>query len=203
MRTYYLQYQEDTSINYLYLLLLNKIAELDKSSRLYNTVRFSSLDELTKRLNDKYNQIHQESKKNVISKTTLIRVLNNEQNKRYFSYDKEKKLITLHNDFKNKTTNKKAKFITLTDREIDFLLIQKNELLIRYYLFIKYNCGFSGRNKADFTATQFLEATNYCSSSGSNKNKLSSFNGLLVSNKFISIQKFRYNGKERNAYSIL
>lgn len=203
MRTYYLQYQEDTSINYLYLLLLNKIAELDKSSRLYNTVRFSSLDELTKRLNEKYNEINPENKKNVISKTTLTRVLNNEQNKSYFSYDKEKKLITLHNDFKNKTTNKKAKFITLTDREIDFLLIQKNELLIRYYLFIKYNCGFSGRNKADFTATQFLEATNYCSSSGSNKNKLSSFNGLLVSNKFISIQKFRYNGKERNAYSIL
>lgn len=152
MRTYYLQYQEDTSINYLYLLLLNKIAELDKSSRLYNTVRFSSLDELTKRLNDKYNEINKENKKNVISKTTLTRVLNNTESNNYFSYNKENKLITLHNDFKNKTTGKKAKFITLTDREIDFLLIQKNELLSRYYLFIKYNCGFSGRNRADFTA---------------------------------------------------
>ena len=49
MRNYYLQYIEDTNINYFYLFLLHKIAVVDKSTRLYNTVKYSSLEELTNR----------------------------------------------------------------------------------------------------------------------------------------------------------
>ena len=50
MRTYYLQYEEEATINYLYLFLLHRLAEVDKALRLYNTVRYQNLEELTNRL---------------------------------------------------------------------------------------------------------------------------------------------------------
>ena len=132
MRTYFLQYKEDTTINYLYLLLLHKIAEVDKATRLYNTVRYNNLDELTERLNSKYKEIVSNSKKAVISKSTLSRVLNSDKEKNYFAYDSINKVITLQNNFKNEATNGKAKFIILTDREIDLLLRENNDLLTKY-----------------------------------------------------------------------
>ena len=203
MRTYFLQYEEDTTINYLYLLLLHKIAEVDKATRLYNTVRYNNLDELTERLNSKYKEIFSNSKKAVISKSTLSRVLNSDKEKKYFAYDSINKVITLQNNFKNKATNGKAKFIILTDREIDLLLRENNDLLTKYYLFMKYSCGFSGKNKADFTANQFFEACNYSKKAGNYKSLLCDFNNLLVKEKLISISKFRFDGHERNSYSIL
>lgn len=203
MRTYFLQYEEDTSINYLYLFLLHKVAVLDKATRLYNTVRYNNLEELTIRLNNEYNTVNKENKKPVVSKSTLSRVLNSDKCGNYFTYNKTDKVITLQNNFSNKRTNGKAKFITLTDREIDFLLTKNNELLIRYYLFIKYYCGFSGKNETDFTANQFLEASNYSTKAGNYKTLLSSFNSLLVAEKLITISKFRFNGQERNKYRIL
>ena len=166
MRTYFLQYKEDTSINYLYLLLFYKIAEVGNTTRLFDTVRYSSLDELVSKLNTEYKKINPSQSKTVVSKTTLSRVLNSDTEQKYFVYDKQKKLITLQNNFSKQKTNGHAKFITLTDREIDFLLVQNVPLLYRYYFFIKYNCGFSGINKTDFTAKQFLEASNYSTKAG-------------------------------------
>lgn len=203
MRTYYLQYDEEASINYLYLFLLHKIAEVDKTTRLYNTVIYNNLEELTNRLNEEYNTINTENKKPVISKSTLSRVLNSDKCGKYFTYDKATKVITLQNNFTKRHTNGTAKFITLTDKEINFLLIQNNDLLTKYYLFIKYYCGFSGRNETDFTAEQFLEASNYSTKAGNYKSFLCAFNSLLVKEGFISISKFRYNGRERNKYSLI
>lgn len=203
MRTYFLQYEEDTNINYLYLFLLHKVAVLDKATRLFNTVRYNNLDELTISLNNEYNKINSSNKKPVVSKPTLSRVLNSDKCGNYFAYDRINKVITLQNNFSNRRTNGKAKFITLTDREIDFLLTQNNELLTRYYLFIKYYCGYSGKNETDFTANQFLEASNYSTKAGNYKTLLSSFNSLLVAEKLIAISKFRFNGQERNKYRIL
>ena len=203
MRNYYLQYIEDTNINYFYLFLLHKIAVVDKSTRLYNTVKYSSLEELTNILNMAYNNINKDNKKQVISKTTLSRVLNSDKNGNYFNYDNVNKVITLKNNFTKRQTGGKAKFIILTDREIDFLLIHKSELLTRYYLYIKYYCGFSGKNETDFTANQFLEASKYSTKAGNYKTLLSSYNSLLVNEKLITISKFRFNGQERNKYSIL
>ena len=203
MRTYFLQYEEDTSINYLYLLLLHKVAVLDKATRLFNAVRYNNLEELTITLNEEYNKINTSNNKQVVSKPTLSRVLNSDKCGNYFTYNKTDKIITLQNNFSNRHTNGKAKFITLTDREINFLLIQNNELLTRYYLFIKYYCGFSGKNETDFTANQFLEASNYSTKAGNYKTLISSFNSLLVAEGFISISKFRFNGQERNKYRIL
>lgn len=203
MRNYYLQYDEEANINYLYLFLLHKIAVVDKTTRLYNTVKYVSLEELTNRLNIAYNNINTDNKKPVISKTTLSRVLNSDKCGNYFDYDNVNKVITLKNNFTNRHTSGKAKFIILTDREIDFLLIQKSELLTRYYLYIKYYCGFSGKNETDFTANQFLEASKYSTKAGNYKTLLSSYNSLLVKEKLITISKFRFNGQERNKYSIL
>ena len=203
MRTYYLQYEEEATINYLYLFLLHRLAEVDKALRLYNTVRYQNLEELTNRLNEEYKKLNPEAKKNVVSKATLSRVLNSDTEKKYFIYDNENKVITLQNNFTKSKTNGKAKFITLTDRELSFLLQKNEKLLYSYYLFIKYNCGFSGINYTDFTAIQFLEATNYSTKAGNYKTQLSAYNSLLVKEKFISISKFRFNGKERNGYSLL
>lgn len=203
MRTYYLHYEEDTTINYLYLFLFHKIADKDKKTRLYNTVRYNNLDELTDRMNERYKLIQKDSNRKVISKATLSRVLKSDTEKRYFIYDKENKMIVLQNNFTTNNTNGKARFITLTEREIDFLLSQNDKMLYSYYLFMKYNCGFSGKNYADFTANQFLEATNYSIKSGKYKSMLSNYNSLLKEEGFISISKFRFDGKERNGYSIL
>ena len=76
-------------------------------------------------------------------------------------------------------------------------------MLTKYYLFMKYNCGYSGTNKADFTAEQFLQASMYSTKSNSTLSNISNYNRLLEENKLISISKFRFNGKERNCYSIL
>ena len=95
MRTYILQYEEDTSINYLYLLLLHKVAVLDKATHLYNTVRYNNLEELTIRLNYEYNTVNKENKKPVVSKSTLSRVLTSDKCGNYFTYNKTDKVITL------------------------------------------------------------------------------------------------------------
>lgn len=203
MRTYYLHYKEDTTINYLYLFLFHRIAEKNKTLRLYNIVRYNNLDELVDRMNERYKLIKKDCNGKVISKATLSRVLKSDTEQRYFIYDKESKLILLQNNFTTSKTNGKARFIKLTEREIDFLLSQNEKLLYSYYLFMKYSCGFSGKNYADFTANQFLEATNYSTKSGKYKTMLSNYNSLLKEEGFISISKFRFDGKERNGYSIL
>lgn len=203
MRTYFIQYEEISNVNYLYLFLLHKVAILDKSTRLYNIVKYSNLEELTTRLNDKYNTVNKENKKAVITKTTLSRVLNSDICGNYFTYNKADKVIILQNNFSNRQTNGNAKFITLTDKEINFLLIQNNKLLTKYYLYIKYYCGYSGKNETDFTADQFLAASNYSTKAGNYKTLISSFNSLLVAKKLIAINKFRFNGQERNSYRIL
>lgn len=202
MRSYYIIYREEAEINYLLLLLLHKIAQVDKKTRLYNTIEYSSLEALAASMNEAYEEATK-SKEAAVSKATLSRFLKEYGNSLYFKHDRQKKHIVLLNDMKNATTKKKEKFIVLTDKEINFLLLEKQQLLIRYYLFIKYNCGYSGKNYTDFTASQFLEASNYSSTSGKNKALLSSYNALLTSNGLIRISKFRLDGKERNGYTII
>ena len=205
MRNYYIYYDEESSINYLYLFLLHKIAMIDNKTRLYNTIRYNSLDELTSRLNDKYKSINtdfEKFEKNVVSKTTLTRFLNSDISDNYFIFDKDSKTITIQNNFQYNITNGHAKFIVLDDRQIDILLYHNEKLLYTYFLYIKYYCGFSGCNYTDFTANQFFAATGYSVKAGNYKSNLSRYNAILVNSKLITIDKFRYDGKERNGYSI-
>ena len=68
MRNYFLLYDEAASVNYKHLLKLYGIAEYNKKNRLYDTITYNTLDELTQRINDKYGKC--------ISKSTLSDFLN-------------------------------------------------------------------------------------------------------------------------------
>lgn len=152
-------------------------------------------------MNNKYKEIIGDSNACIVSISTLSRVINSDKEENYFIH--RDNTIILNNDFSNRKTNGKAKFITLTDKELNFLLLQKDKMLTKYYLFIKYYCGYSGNNNADFTAVQFLQASMYSTKSNSTLSNISNYNRLLQDNNLISITKFRFNGKERNYYSIL
>lgn len=200
MRKYFLLYDEKATVNYKHLLKLYGIAEYNKKNRLYDTIRYNNLDELTSRINDKYGKC--------ISKSTLADFLNDKGTKqkheyRYFSYDKDSKTIHLTNNFSNVGKGAGAKFIVLSQKEFDFLVIQKDNLLIAYFLYIKYFCGASTSKSTDFTAEQFLIACGLCPTSGSNKEKISKYNSILSSSGLIEIERFRdNNGHLRNIYHI-
>ena len=199
MRNYFLLYDEAASVNYKHLLKLYGIAEYNKKNRLYDTITYNTLDELTQRINDKYGKC--------ISKSTLSDFLNDKgiqkHNYKYFSYDKDSKTIKLYNDFKNTDNRISRKFVVLSEKEFDFLVSQADNTLISYFLYIKYYCGASASKSTDFTAEQFLAACGLCSTSGSNKQKISKYNSILSSAGLISIERKRdNNGHLRNTYRI-
>lgn len=200
MRNYFLLYDEAATVNYRHLLKLYGIAEYNKKNRLYDTIQYTTLDDLVNRINTQYGKS--------ISKSTLSDFLNDKGTKqkheyRYFSYNKESKTIQLNNDFKRYGKGAGSKFVVLSQHEFDFLVIQKDNLLITYFLYIKYYCGFSQTKNTDFTAEQFLEACGLCVSSGSNKEKISKYNSILCSAGLIKIDRIRdNNGHLRNRYSI-
>ena len=199
MRNYFLLYDEAASVNYKHLLKLYGIAEYNKKNRLYDTITYNTLDELTQRINDKYGKC--------ISKSTLSDFLNDKGTQKhdykYFSYDKDSKTIKLYNDFKNTDKRTSRKFVVLSEKEFDFLVSQADNTLISYFLYIKYYCGASASKSTDFTAEQFLAACGLCSTSGSNKQKISKYNSILSSAGLISIERKRdNNGHLRNTYRI-
>lgn len=199
MRNYFLLYDEAASVNYKHLLKLYGIGEYNKKNRLYDTITYNTLDELTQRINDKYGKC--------ISKSTLSDFLNDKgtqkHNYKYFSYDKDSKTIKLYNDFKNTDNRTSRKFVVLSEKEFDFLVSQADNMLISYFLYIKYYCGASASKSTDFTAEQFLAACGLCSTSGSNKQKISKYNSILSSAGLISIERKRdNNGHLRNTYRI-
>ena len=148
MRNYFLLYDEAASVNYKHLLKLYGIGEYNKKNRLYDTITYNTLDELTQRINDKYGKC--------ISKSTLSDFLNDKgtqkHNYKYFSYDKDSKTIKLYNDFKNTDNRTSRKFVVLSEKEFDFLVSQADNMLISYFLYIKYYCGASASKSTDFTA---------------------------------------------------
>lgn len=197
MRNNFILYEDNASINYKHLLRLYSIAEYNRKNRMYDSINFNTIDELTKRING----VFQES---TISKTTLNNFLNDKGTSKrheykYFSYDKDAKKITLNVDFRSG----KESFVILSDKECSFLIAQDDELLIRYFIYIKHYCGSSPSGKTDFTAKQFLEACGLSSSSGNNLTRISNYNSILSASGLIRIEKTRdNNGHCRNIYSI-
>lgn len=91
-------------------------------------------------------------------------------------------------------------FTTLLDNEIDFLIEQDNEMLDRYFVYLKYYCTLSG--STDATADQILNALHY-SPGGSNKQHLSNFNKILVQHGMLYIKHtYDKKGHLRNTYYI-
>lgn len=76
-------------------------------------------------------------------------------------------------------------------------------MLTKYYLYLKYYCGYSKSKQIDTTANQILSAIGYSGNSGKYKDLLCAYNSLLLEKKFISIQKQRDDkGHSRNIYRV-
>lgn len=194
MKKYFLYYNEQDNVNYCFLFGLFSIAEQNKSDKLNNIITYSTLQELSNRINSQCNY--------KISTSTISRIITDSQYQNYFTKSSEEKKITLNTNFKeNKHTGKK--FVVLTDKEIKFLLEQDNKLLNKYYLYLKYYCGYSKSKKIDTTANQILSAIGYSSNCGNNKNSLCKFNTLLAEKGFLNITKEKDSqGYNRNIYSM-
>ena len=206
--SYYVPYYEEYNINYIYLLLFYKLAEADNNLWIKNTVKYSSLKDLTKKMNDLFNRIRKATddtaqEEQIISQSTISRISSNTEYSKYFEWSKDEKRIFLFNDFRNTTNRTKIPFVCLDDYVISFLIEQNDNLLATYYLYLKYHCGSSKDKQTDTTAKQFLDALGYSTKSGSFVSRISEYNSLLVSKGLLKIKKYRdENGHERNIYSM-
>jgi len=191
---YYLPFEPAAAINYVYLIRLHTLAEYTEQHRLYDTIHYTTQEELAKRLK--------------ISGKTLSRLLANEAYKDYFTVNKEAKIITLHNNYRTSSATKNTQpFIRVEAAAIDKLLAAyeelnepKTDLFIRYFLYIRYYCGKTGTN--DFIQEQFLSAVGYATDTGT-KNKLRIYNKVLQEQQLINLQ-YRRNaaGHKRILFSL-
>lgn len=192
MKHYYIPYEPKADVNYFYLLLVYSLAEYNTSKNLFDTVSYKSVRILQKQIENEFTDIS-------ISPATLSRLLNDERYRNYFTVDKNRKQIRLHNDIKDMKC-----FIMLTNREVEFLIKQKDNLLIKYYLYIKHFCGHGSYGTQDYTIKQFLNYIGYSDKSNSYISRISNYNRLLVENGFIKIERFIDDkGRIRNGYQLL
>ena len=196
MKQYYLPYFPGLKkYNYLPVLCFWISGEYNKESKLFDKITFQSLDDLA-------GKVEAAAGEKVLSKSTLSRVLNNEEYQRYFTYDKERKEIILKNNFRSKPgANGNQSFVVLSAAEISFLVRSQDSLLIQYFLYLKYYCGISKSKTTDSTAKQFLAACGYCETSNNYLAKIAGYNQSLSAIGFLEIKKSRdTNGRERNEY---
>lgn len=188
LRNFYLPFIPKAKVNYLYLFRLYRLVQWDEGKeRIKNTINYSSTKELAGLLD--------------ISKSTVDRLLVNAEYRPFLSVDKTKKQIILHNNFKG-NEGQKQPFVCLSLKEVVGLEEYNDNLLIKYYLYIKYYVGHSKNKDNDFTINQFLttiglqQNTSYVST-------VSSYNTLLKEKGFIKITNFRdANGYPRNKYQL-
>lgn len=194
MRNYYLNYEEKAKINYCFLFALFMIAQKDQKDKMYNTVVYQNLKELSNRIKEQCNYN--------ISVSTISRILNNKDYLPYISKNENENKILLNTNFKRGIAASN-KFVIINTKEILFLLDKKNNLLNKYYLYLKYYCGYSKSKRIDTTANQILSAIGYSNNCGNNKNNLCQYNSLLLENGFINIEKIKdKKGYCRNIYSM-
>lgn len=187
MRTAYIKYKDKTSVNYSLLLMLYQLADYDKGSQTYSVINYYSFPRLAEVLG--------------VSISTVKRFFNNADTQNYLTIDKKNKQITLLNNFRGA---KGVRFVSLSNEELEYLINSKDELFIRYYLFLKANCGLARSKGIDTTARQFLEAIGYSTKNNQSCSKLSSYNSQLASSGFLSISHFvDANGYYRNLYKLL
>lgn len=90
----------------------------------------------------------------------------------------------------------------MTQKEVRVLRKYNDNLLYKYFIYIKYYCGYSSKPQ-DFTAKQFLSACGYSTKSNSYISKISEFNTYLKDNGLINIKKYTdKQGFKRNIYSL-
>ena len=186
---YFIPFDMSKNINYNYLISLYDVAEYNTLTKRYDTINYTSIKGLAETLN--------------ISTKTLNNILSNAEYDKYISVNKQKRIITINNGFNNDTEKKKNPFVILTSAEIQILKKYADNLFYKYFIYMKYFCGYSKNKQQDFTALQFLEYCGYSTNSNNYISKLSQYNSLLLENKIISIKKYRDElGHIRNIYSI-
>lgn len=193
-KVYYIPFIENMKQIDLYLLFsLYDLAEFNPDKKVFDTVRYTSQSNLALQLG--------------ISLSQLKRIFSNNAYSSYFQVDTKEKTITLYNDFRNSNSQKENKpFVSLSADEIRVLRENEknNELLPKYYVYLKYYCGFNVKSHStDSTAKQILSAIGY-STNSSYQALLSSYNQILTKNKLIRITQYRDEKKQiRNRYAII
>lgn len=185
--SYYIRFNPAAKIDYLHLLAFYDLAEYRKETKAFDTIRYSSITDLAKRLN--------------LSSSTVSRILKNTEYKDFIEVDKENKVIRLLCSFPK---GEKNAFVNLSAEEVKLLKDKKDNLLSHYLIYLKYYCGYTKEKKTDFTAIQFLSACGYSIKSKQNFDRVSSYNKLLTEKGLIKIEKYRDElGHTRNKYSFL
>lgn len=126
MKKYYIPFVVAAEVNYLYLFSLYDLAEYNPDTGNFDTIHYNSIKELAERLE--------------VSSSTLNRILSNDHYTDFLKLNKQSKTLFIQNDFKN---GLKRPFVVLTDKEVAELKKLGDNLLIRYYLYIKFYCGYS------------------------------------------------------------
>lgn len=192
-KVYYIPFVENMKKIDLYLLFsLYDLAEYNEETKIYDTIKYSSQNSLALQLGISYN--------------TVKRLLSNKDYSIYFQVDTKNKTIKLNNDFRNSNSQKvKQPFVSVSAEEIRILRQNciGNELLPKYYLYIKYYCGYNKNSHyTDSTAKQILSAIGY-SNNSSYVSLLPRYNKLLTDCGLMRIDTYRDElGHLRNKYSI-
>lgn len=189
MNNYFIPFDMSKNINYNYLISLYDMAQYNTKSQRYDTINYTSIKALAETLN--------------ISHKTLNNILDNAEYNIFITVDKQNKIITINNGINKDINNKIIPFVILTNQEIQLLKKYADNLFYKYFIYMKYFCGYSKNKQQDFTALQFLKYCGYSTNSKNYISKLSQYNSLLLDNKIISIKKYRDElGHQRNIYSI-
>lgn len=159
--SYYLPFIPEAKINYIFLLDLMDLAAYDKETRLFDTVYYDSLRQLAEQLNSG----KEDTDKYRLSPTTLSRYLFSAERaykdyRLFLTADKALKQIHITANFAGTgkqpfviLSQKEAYILRHTDTKIDGIEIDRN-LLIKYYVYLKYYCGYNqkAKRKTDTTA---------------------------------------------------
>lgn len=187
MKIYYLHFKPDADVNYLHLFSLYDLADYNPATKAYDTINYTSIPKLAALL--------------PYSAATLNRLLANDEYKDFLSVDKDNKVITLNSSVIKGSSNNC--FVRLTDKEIAYLRQEQDNLLCKYYIYLKYYCSLANKagTKQDFTAKQFLSAIGYSTKSQSQIDKISTYNNKLKKQGLILITPYKDElGHTRNIY---
>ena len=192
---YYIPYEINADINYIYLLYLYGIAKRDQGKRIKSIIEFNTFEELQNTINEKYGI-------NSISVSTLRRIVNNDNYNKFFTYSRSNGIhrIELNNVFSN---GKNISFVRLIPDIYNLILAERDNLLAKYIIYLIHSCGITGNN-TDFTANQFLLSCGYSIKSNSYHSKLSTYNKLLKDKNIINITcRLEAGNRKRNTYKLL
>ena len=185
LKKYYLRFLPTANIDYVFLLTLYDLADYNTDTKTYSIITYKSLPELARLCS--------------VSDKTLRRHLADTEYSPFLQWDKQNKRVILLNDFSK--TRYKTPFLTVSPEEVRLLLTQKDNLLCKYLIYLKYFCGYSASKCIDTTCKQFLSAIGY-SSNSSYPSKISGYNALLEREGIIRItKKHDERGFLRNVYS--